>query len=122
MVKVTHEEVLNGQTFKVTMNKARNIAAVQFSAVDEPVTSVDINEYVLFHYGSKSKDLIGFTILHLKEFCQSLKKHLKEIKMRDQDWLKQRAIESIYKAISSRQMLNIYQIPQPLWKMQKLCK
>ena len=122
MVKVTHEETINGQKFKITVNKAYNIASVEFSAINEPVTSVDINEYVLFHYGSKSKNLLGFTVLHLKEFCQSIRKHFKEVQLHEKDWLKRRAIESIYKAIHDGKMLNVYQIPQPLWRMQSVCK
>lgn len=118
MVKITHEKVYGGQTFKISINKALNIAAVEFKGVQDPVTSVDIDEHMIFHYNARTRELVGFTILHLKEFCTALRKKLTAAHLKEREWLKRRAAESIYRAFHERKMLNIYQIPQPLWRMQ----
>lgn len=115
-----YKTILNNKKFKIIINWKHNTALANF-ITDEPLLSVEMDDYVVLHYGSKTKDLMGFTILHLKEFLKyiktNLKRYIREQKLKDQEWLKQKAEQSIYNVINKKQYRSFWQIPQPFWHM-----
>jgi len=110
---------IDGKKFKLVIDTKLDIARGKYLNLEYPISSVELDDFIVFHYESKTKNLVGFTIIHLNEFRKIAKKiirkivhnHIKE----EREYLKEKAEESVYNVIHGNNPYSFLSIPQPFW-------
>lgn len=111
--------VIGGRKFKVSVDEELDTATGKFLKYQYPISSKEIGDFMVMHYEKKTSQLVGFTIIHLKEFVRMVKKaisnHIGKEKLKEKEWLKERAQQAIYEVISGEIRSGIFSIPEPFW-------
>jgi len=111
--------VISGRKFQVAVDEELDTATGKFLKYKYPISSKEIDDFLVMHYEGKSGQLVGFTIKHLKEFVKMVKKaisnHIKRQQLKEKEYLKEKAQEAVYKVISGEERFGILSIPEPFW-------
>lgn len=113
------ERAIQNRKFRIAIDKELDTATGKFVHYKYPISSREIDDFIVLHYENKSGRLIGFTILHLRRFMAILDKRAKnrkkEQRLKEKQWLKERAQQAIYEIIRDRQIYDLFYLPEPFW-------